>query len=240
MTPRTRHTEKTGLVVALDQPDLDQAEDLADKLSTERVAFKVGLTLFAAYGPEAIHRIGRHGKVFCDLKLHDIPQQVAGAAEKIGRLGVWMLSVHASGGASMIKGAAEALSRLPDPPLLAAVTVLTSLSSADLASVGQGAAAESQVIRLAILARRAGAGAIICSPRELKALRSAMGPEVLLVSPGVRPAGSARGDQSRTMTPAEAAAAGAGYLVVGRPITEAEDPAEAARSILDQLPGAAG
>lgn len=206
-----------------------------------------------------MRRIGRHGRIFCDLKLHDIPHQVGLAAAQISDLGVWMLSVHASGGSSMIRRAAENFGPSPvpmaggargaqsvhtqpaggpagpAPSILGAVTVLTSLSPGDLESVGQGADTPAQVLRLARVATRAGAGAIICSPHEVSVLRKFLGPDVVLVTPGVRPAGFAEGDQARVTTPGEAARAGANYVVVGRPITDAEDPAEATEQILHEL-----
>lgn len=237
---RTSERRNTGLIVALDHANLDEADSLAQKLAREEVAFKVGLTLFAGYGPEAIRRISRRGPVFCDLKLHDIPQQVETAAGQVARLGIWMLSVHSSGGSTMIRRVAECLRDLPDRPFLGAVTVLTSLSPTELSSVGQGDATQAQVTRLARLATAAGADAVICSPLELANLRSELGPEVLLVTPGVRPAGSPRADQFRVMTPAEAASSGADHIVVGRPITAASDPLKATQSILHELRDARG
>lgn len=237
---RASERRNTGLIVALDHADLDEADSLAQKLAKEHVAFKVGLTLFAGYGPEAVRRISKRGPVFCDLKLHDIPQQVETAAGQVARLGVWMLSVHSSGGATMIRRVAECFRDLPNRPILGAVTVLTSLSPTELSSVGQGEDTQEQVMRLARLATEAGADAVICSPLELAGLRSELGPEVLLVTPGVRPAGSPRADQSRVMTPAEAAGAGADHIVVGRPITAGPDPLKATQGILRELRDARG
>ncbi|MCA1841121.1 MAG: orotidine-5'-phosphate decarboxylase [Actinomycetota bacterium] len=231
----------TGLIVALDEPDLPKAEHLAKQLAGKVSAFKVGLTFFAAYGPEAIREIGQHAPIFCDLKLHDIPAQVGSAAEELTRLGVWMFTVHASGGPAMITAAAKAAKsvngavKATDRPLVAAVTVLTSIDEETLDSVGQGADAAAQVSRLAKLAFDAGATALVCSPLEVASLRQIFGPEVVLVVPGIRPANASADDQARVLTPAQAAEAGASYIVVGRPITAAPDPVQATEEILAEL-----
>ena len=227
----------TGLIVALDTPDLRAAEDLAKRLSGKVAALKVGLTLFTAHGPEAVRAIGAHAPVFCDLKLHDIPHQVGLAAAELTRLKVWMFTVHASGGPAMIRAAVDAAAGGPAAPLVAAVTVLTSLSAQDVRAVGFAGDPAAQVCRLGKLAVDAGAPALVCSPRELALLRADLGPDVVLVTPGVRPAGSAAADQSRVMTPREAAREGASYVVVGRPVTDAPDPAEAAGAISEELLG---
>jgi orotidine-5'-phosphate decarboxylase len=226
----------TGLIVALDRPDLAAAELMSAKLSGHVAAFKVGLTLFAAHGPGAVMAVGAHAPVFCDLKLHDIPHQVGLAAGELAKLGVWMFTVHASGGPAMIKAAVNAASG-PSAPMVAAVTVLTSLNSADLEAIGLARDPAAQALRLAKLSLGAGATALVCSPHELALLRSELGPDAVLVTPGVRPAGSDAGDQARTTTPYEAALAGASYVVVGRPVTEAPDPAEAAARISSELLG---
>lgn len=225
----------TGLIVALDNPDIDQAEHLAARLAGSVSAFKVGLTLYTAAGPQAVRRIARHGPVFCDLKLHDIPHQVGLAAQELGRLGAWMLTVHAAGGAAMIGAAVEGATRSDRQPIVAAVTVLTSLGPQDLAETGIDRSPAEQVGKLASLATRAGAGALVCSAQETAMLRRLLGDEVLLVNPGIRPTGGEQGDQTRIMTPARAVEAGASYVVVGRPITQADDPAAAARSIGEAL-----
>ncbi|HEU5003540.1 MAG TPA: orotidine-5'-phosphate decarboxylase, partial [Actinomycetota bacterium] len=207
------------------------AEALARGLSGEVEAFKVGLTLFAAHGPEALLEIGQHGRVFCDLKLHDIPAQVESAAAALAGQGVWLTTVHASGGAAMVSAAvagARRGSRGPVPTLVAGVTVLTSLDAEALSAAGQGADPAAQVARLAALAVGAGAGALVCSPQEVAAVRALVGDGVVLVCPGIRPAGATLDDQARVATPAAAVAAGADYLVVGRPVTAAPDPREAA------------
>jgi len=225
----------TGLIVALDSPDLDESDALAAKLAGRVAAFKVGLTLFTGYGPDAVSRIAAHGRVFCDLKLHDIPHQVGLAAARLTRLGVWMFTVHSSGGAAMVGAAAKAAGASATPPLVAAVTVLTSLTRHDLAEMGIAAEPQDQVMRLARSAVQAGATALVCSANEVAALRAQLGPDVVLVTPGIRPAGSEAGDQARVMTPAGAAAAGASFVVVGRPITGAGDPVAAAEGILEEL-----
>jgi orotidine-5'-phosphate decarboxylase len=218
------------LIVALDTPELGRLGELAEQLGPEVGHLKVGLEAFAANGPEAVRTAARHGRVFCDLKLHDIPNTVAGAASAAAGLGVAMLTVHAGGGPAMI---AAAVAAAPDVQILT-VTVLTSMDDAELAAVGQPPAGE-QVPRLAAMAAEAGAGGIVCAPTDLAAVRAAVGPDLPLITPGVRPVGADRGDQARVATPAEAIAAGATHLVVGRPITGAGDPVAAARAILASL-----
>lgn len=224
-----------GLIVALDGDDLVAAEGLARCLTGAVDAFKVGLTLFAAHGPEALFEIGQHGRVFCDLKLHDIPTQVRGAARSLASKGVWLTTVHASGGRAMVAAAVEGAGAAGSGTLVAAVTVLTSLDAAELASLGVGADPAGQVLRLATLALDAGAQALVCSAQEVAAVRAEVGPGVLLVTPGIRPAGGDLGDQSRVATPGAAVAAGADYLVVGRPITAAADPRAAAEAVRAEM-----
>lgn len=225
----------TGLIVALDSPDLDESEELAGRLAGRVAAFKVGLTLFTGYGPEAVRRIGAHGPVFCDLKLHDIPHQVGLATGRLTELGVWMLTVHASGGSAMVAAAARAASTAANPPLVAAVTVLTSLDRDEMALLGLDMEPAEQVLRLARRSVESGATALVCSANEAEMLRGDLGPDVVLVTPGIRPAGAEVGDQARVMTPAHAKASGSSYIVVGRPITGAPDPAKAAEAILREL-----
>lgn len=230
--------EGPGLIVALDGDDLPLAEDLARRLTGTVDAFKVGLTLFAAHGPEALLEVGQHGPVFCDLKLHDIPAQVESAAAALAARGVWLTTVHASGGAAMVAAAvagARRGSRGATPTIVAGVTVLTSLDAAALAAAGQGSDPAAQVARLASLAVEAGAGALVCSPQEVASVRAGVGLDVVLVCPGIRPAGASLDDQSRVATPAAAVAAGADYLVVGRPITAAPDPHQAAAGIRSEM-----
>ena len=224
-----------GLIVALDGDDLVVAEGLARCLTGAVDAFKVGLTLFAAHGPEALFEIGQHGRVFCDLKLHDIPTQVRGAARSLASKGVWLTTVHASGGRAMMAAAVEGAGAAGSGTLVAAVTVLTSLDATELGALGVAADPLAQVLRLASLAVDAGARALVCSPQEVAAVRAEVGPDVLLVTPGIRPLGGDAGDQSRVATPAAAVAAGADYLVVGRPITAAPDPRAAAEAIRAEM-----
>ena len=224
-----------GLIVALDGDDLVASEGLARCLTGAVDAFKVGLTLFAAHGPEALFEIGQHGRVFCDLKLHDIPTQVRGAARSLASKGVWLTTVHASGGRAMVAAAVEGAGAAGSGTIVAAVTVLTSLDAADLGSLGVALDPLAQVLRLAALAVGAGARALVCSPQEVAAVRAEVGPDVMLVTPGIRLLGGDAGDQSRVATPAAAVAAGADYLVVGRPITAAADPRAAAEAIRAEM-----
>lgn len=222
--------------VALDTPELGRALELARALKPCVGGLKVGLEFITANGPDGIRRIVAEGlPVFADVKLHDIPNTVAGAARSIAMLGVSMFNVHASGGEAMMRGAAAAIADIYPRPLLIAVTVLTSLDDAALGSVGQRAPAAAQVEGLALLAKTSGLDGVVCSAHELGVVRKACGPGFLTVVPGIRPAGAEKSDQRRVMTPAEARAAGADILVVGRPITAASDPAAAARSIAQEL-----
>ncbi|MBW3601286.1 MAG: orotidine-5'-phosphate decarboxylase [Actinobacteria bacterium] len=222
------------LIVALDTADLGRLSDLAGAVGPSAGHLKVGLQAFGAHGPAAVEAAAAHAPVFCDLKLHDIPTTVAGAAAAIAGLGVGMLTVHASGGPDMVAAAVRAAPRVR----VLAVTVLTSLDDRALARVGQPAAGL-QVPRLARLALDAGAGGLVCAPTDVAAVRSAVGPDVVLVVPGVRPAGTGADDQARVATPAEALRAGADHLVVGRPVTAAADPGAAARALAAEL-GASG
>ena len=218
------------LIVALDVAELDRLRSLAEAVGPHAGLLKVGLEAFAAFGPAAVEAAGAVAPVFCDLKLHDIPNTVAGAARAAAKLGISMLTVHAAGGSAMVAAAVDAA---PDVAVLG-VTVLTSLDDEVLAAVGQPPAGE-QVPRLAALAVAAGAAGVVCSPHEVAAVRDAVGPDPLIVVPGIRPAGADRGDQARVASPAAAIAAGATHLVVGRPITGAPDPAAAAAAILAEL-----
>ncbi|MGH3443466.1 MAG: orotidine-5'-phosphate decarboxylase [Nitriliruptorales bacterium] len=217
--------------VALDVAELGVAEDLARRLEGHVGGFKVGLELFSARGPEAVTAIAAHGPVFLDLKLHDIPNTVARACRRLSGLGVDLLTVHASGGPDMVAAAADAF----DGRVLA-VTVLTSLSDADLGGVGQPGAA-AQVRNLAGVAVDAGAPGIVCAARHARDARDIVGTQVLVVTPGIRPAGAGGDDHARAATPEEALAAGADIIVVGRPITAARDPVDAARRIVVSLAG---
>lgn len=219
------------LVVALDVPTLGEARELAQRLAGEVGWFKVGLELFAAHGPEAVLAIREHGPVFLDAKLHDIPTTVERAARRIAELGVGLLTVHAAGGAAMVAAAIEGLGATGR---ILAVTVLTSMSDDDLASVNLPPASE-QVPALARLAVGAGARGLVCAPADLTSVRAEVGESVLVVTPGIRPAAAAPDDHARAATPQAAVRDGADLLVVGRPITGADDPLAAARAIAQQL-----
>jgi len=236
MTPR--------VIVALDFPDTLSAFGLAARLDPSQCALKVGKELFTAADAGLVRELVRRGfRVFLDLKFHDIPNTVAQACAAATRLGVWMLNVHASGGQAMMAAARDAVAKtaaetgLPKP-LLIAVTVLTSLDAADLAAIGIDATPEAQVLRLARLAQGEGLDGVVCSAREAPALRAACGAAFKLVTPGIRPAGASAQDQARVMTPAAALAAGADYLVIGRPITGAADPLAALAAINASIAGA--
>lgn len=225
------------LIVALDVGDLASAAALVEQLYPTVTLFKVGLQLFTAEGPRAVEIVRqRGGDVFLDLKLHDIPNTVAGAVREAARLGATMCTLHASGGRSMLQAAKEAVAASGSSMRLLAVTVLTSLDSRGLEEVvGSKLDLTSQVIRLASLARDAGLDGVVASPHEIGPLRAVLGPSMRLVVPGIRPAWAPAEDQRRVMTPQEAAIAGADYLVIGRPITAAADPAKATRRILDEF-----
>jgi orotidine-5'-phosphate decarboxylase len=224
------------LIVALDVPDAASATRLVSQLENTCAWFKVGLELFIAAGPAMIEPLVARGhSVFLDLKLHDIPNTVASAVRSASRLGVRMITLHAGGGPAMLAAAKAALDGIADPPELLAVTVLTSMDQGQVSAVGLERSPEEQVELLARMGLGAGMRGFVCSSREVAALRALTGPQGVLVIPGIRPAGSATGDQKRIATPAEALRQGASYLVVGRPITQAPDPAEAAEAILKQM-----
>ncbi|GLZ10531.1 orotidine 5'-phosphate decarboxylase [Actinomadura sp. NBRC 104425] len=221
------------IAVALDAPDLETAARWASLVTPHVSTVKVGLELYLRYGPDVVASVrGASGvQVFLDLKLHDIPATVAGAARAVARLRPAFLTVHAAGGPAMIRAAVDAA---PDTRI-AAVTVLTSLRDDDLARIGLAGPAHDAVRRLAALAVDAGAQALVCSPQEAAAVRAEVGPGITLITPGVRPAGAATQDQARVATPEEALAAGADLLVIGRPITGAADPGAAAAGIAAAL-----
>jgi len=231
------------LIVALDTADRRQALSLVEKLLPVVDTFKVGLQLFTAQGPAMVKEIAAAGAVvFLDLKFHDIPNTVAGAIYSAGRLPkVKFMTLHTAGGRRMMHAAATACHTTeegepsPDHPALLGVTVLTSMADADLHEVGVPAAPADQVKNLAALARAAGLDGLVCSPLEVASLRRALGPEAILVTPGIRPAGAGTDDQRRVATPSAALAAGASHLVVGRPITAAPSPLDAARRILAEI-----
>ncbi len=224
---------------ALDTTDLDHAESLARALTGHVAGLKVGKEFFTAHGPAGVRRITALGlPVFLDLKYHDIPNTVAGAVRAALPLGLAMVNVHASGGPTMMRAAVEAAAVAGDArPLVIAVTILTSMDDDDLRAVGLPTPAADQVVRLARLAQDNGIDGVVCSPREIERLRAECGPDFRLVVPGIRPSWAAAGDQKRIMTPAEALKLGADDLVIGRPITAASDPAEAAKRIAKEIAG---
>jgi orotidine-5'-phosphate decarboxylase len=222
---------KAPIAVALDAPDLSTAAAWAGAVAPHVQVVKVGLELFCSAGPDVVDAVRGDADVFLDLKLHDIPNTVAGAARSVAPLRPRFLTVHASGGADMVRAAVEAA---PDVTI-AAVTVLTSLSADVLDQVGLAGPPLDAVRRLAALAVGAGAGAIVCSPQEVAAVRAEVGADTVLITPGVRPLGADVGDQARVATPQQALADGASLLVIGRPITGAPDPGAAAAEIAASL-----
>jgi orotidine-5'-phosphate decarboxylase len=234
--PAPRDQARQRLIVALDVPDAPSAITLVETLGPICQWFKVGLELFVAAGPSVIEPIVARGhSVFLDLKLHDIPNTVAGAVRSAASLGVRMLTMHATGGPAMLAAARQALSGISDPPELLAVTVLTSMDQPQLIATGLARPPAEQVALLAQMGFDAGIRGFVCSPQEVAAIRAITGPAGVLVIPGIRPVGAAIGDQKRIASPAEALRLGASYLVVGRPITQAADPAKAANEILDEM-----
>jgi len=220
------------VIVALDYPNEDAAWNLVDQLDAGLCRLKIGKEMFTRLGPRFVERvIGRGFDVFLDLKYHDIPNTVAAACDAAADLGVWMMNVHASGGRRMMQSAAERLAQRPSRPLLIGVTILTSLSQEELNEIGFPGSPEDNVLRLAGLAQESGLDGVVCSPREAASLRARLGDDFILVTPGVRPASASLDDQTRVMTPADAIEAGSSYLVVGRPVTAAEDPLAALRAI---------
>jgi orotidine-5'-phosphate decarboxylase len=224
------------LIVALDVPSADAAMDLVNQLQGTCRWFKVGMELYYAAGNAVIDRLLERGfKVFLDLKLHDIPNTVAGAVRSVAGTQASLLTIHAGGGEQMMRAAAQAATA-PNAPQLLAVTVLTSMDAAELTAVGVTDAPSVQVLRLAQLAKISGITGLVCSPEEVAAVRQAMGPTARLVVPGIRPAGlGASDDQRRVATPGQTISRGASMLVVGRPITQAAEPAEAAAAILAEI-----
>lgn len=228
------------LIVALDVSSAAAAQDTVQALGALLATFKVGAQLFTAEGPSVIQELVASGsKVFLDLKFHDIPNTVAGAVRAAAALGVSMLTVHAAGGSAMLRAAMEAARQAPKPPLILAVTVLTSFSDADLQEIGVAGRTRDHALVLATLAQNCGCNGVVASPHEARIIRQDLGSGFVIVTPGIRPAGSGKGDQSRVNTPSEAIAAGADYLVVGRPITEAVDARRAAEEIVREIEGAA-
>jgi orotidine-5'-phosphate decarboxylase len=226
-------TSRAPIAVALDAPDLDTAAHWADLVTPHVSTLKIGLELYLRFGPDAVASVrGPRGvDVFLDLKLHDIPATVGGAARAVAKVRPDLLTVHAAAGAAAIEAAVQAL---PDTRIVA-VTVLTSLSSRDLDELGMAGPVSDAVLRLAALAVGAGARGLVCSPQEVAAVRAEVGPDITLITPGVRPAGQASHDQARVATPQEALRDGADLLVIGRPITGAPDPGAAAAALATAL-----
>ena len=220
------------IIVALDFAEPAQALALLARLHPDLCRIKIGKELFTRGGPALVEEVVARGfAVFLDLKFHDIPNTVAQACKAAADLGVWMVNVHTLGGRKMLEAAGDAIASCATRPLLIGVTLLTSLDTRDLRDIGITATLEEQVVRLASLAQQSGLDGVVCSAREARSLRARFGPDFCLVTPGIRPAGAAAQDQSRTMTPAAALQAGATYLVIGRPITQAPDPLAALESI---------
>jgi orotidine-5'-phosphate decarboxylase len=230
-SPKDR-SPKDQLAIALDLPDAARALTLVDSLGDTCQWFKVGMELYYAAGNSFVQQLRDRGfSVFLDLKLHDIPATVARSARTVARLHPDLLTVHASGGPDVIRAATEGAPNTT----IAAVTLLTSLSQEQLGLIGVTGSVHDAVLRLSTLAVEAGAGALVCSPQEVSAVRAEVGPEIMLITPGVRPAGSAQHDQARVATPEEAVRAGSDLLVIGRPITGAPDPGAAAAAVVASL-----
>jgi orotidine-5'-phosphate decarboxylase len=234
-------TARDRLILALDLPSLEAAEGMVERMRGRIHLFKVGLELFSAEGPRVIGRIhDRGGRVFLDLKFHDIPQTAAAAVARAVGWGVFMLDLHAAGGREMMRRAAEAVAEKAeavgiDRPRLLGVTVLTSLTRADLQALGIGRPVEEQALSLAGLAREAGLDGVVASAHEAGAIRQRFGPDFLLVTPGIRPRATEADDQRRIATARDAIKAGADYVVVGRPILKAADPEEAAERLVAEM-----
>lgn len=234
------------IFVALDYPDAASALAMAEKLAPLEVSYKIGMQLFYAEGVSMVRQLRQFGKtVFVDLKLHDIPNTVAGSVESLVRQGVDFLNVHTQGGPEMMRAAAESAEKTAKAagiakPKVIGVTLLTSLSEQELESFlfVDGVSVQEYVQHLALQAKKAGLDGVVCSAQEAEAIREACGPDFLLVTPGIRPAGSGEQDQSRVITPAQALKNGSDYLVIGRPITGANDPVSATQQILDEMRGA--
>jgi orotidine-5'-phosphate decarboxylase len=227
------------IIVALDVTSADTAKSLVKQLSGSVGAYKVGLELLNNAGTDIFKILSDEdpaGRIFYDAKFHDIPNTVAGAVRAAAALGVWMVNVHASGGRAMMEAAVQSAAGAKKKPLIIAVTVLTSLDDSDLSrDLGINRSVGEQVVALALLAKEAGCDGVVASPHEILTIKEACGKGFLVITPGVRPAGAALGDQKRVMTPGEAVARGADYIVVGRPIAASNAPAEAAKAILDEI-----
>lgn len=224
------------IIVALDYPEPSQALLMVEKLDPARCRLKIGKELFTRGGPQLVEAVVAQGyDVFLDLKYHDIPNTVAGACAAAASLGVWMVNVHALGGRRMMEAAREVLEKVSQPPLLIAVTILTSMGEEDLREIGLPGTPAANVERLAKLAESSGLDGVVCSPQEVKVLRNSLPENFQLITPGIRPAWSAKGDQLRITTPSDAVASGSNYLVIGRPITADPEPLEALQRIENEL-----
>jgi len=224
------------IIVALDYPNEANALELIDQLDANLCRLKVGKEMFTLLGPSFVEKIQTKGfEVFLDLKYHDIPNTVAKACQAAASLGVWMLNVHASGGRRMMEAAAEAVANTQSKPHLIAVTVLTSMSHDDLIELGIKETPAEQALKLAVLAKSSGMAGVVCSAQEANDMQQQLGSDFLLVSPGIRPAGSKEDDQRRIMTPVNALKAGSDYLVIGRPITQSDDPLGVLRTINSEI-----
>lgn len=229
------------IIIALDHPAGSEALQLVAQLGSTECALKVGKELFTREGPAIVRALVAQGRpVFLDLKYHDIPNTVAAACQAAADLGVWMVNVHTSGGPEMLRAARECLTDRVSRPLLIGVTVLTSLNAASLNAIGIGDSPAAQVLRLTRLARDCGLDGVVCSPQEIAAVKRECGAGFLTVTPGIRPADASLDDQQRVATPAAAIRAGGDYLVIGRPITRATDPARALAAIADEIAAAGG
>lgn len=237
-TSLRKNDPRSRLIVALDVSSAVAAQKIVAALGDSALTYKVGMQLYTAEGPQVVRDLVASGRrVFLDLKYHDIPNTVGAAVQEAARLGVSMLTVHAGGGGKMLRAAVEAARAIHPALLVLGVTVLTSLDEHDLEKVGFRGTVRDEVLRLSALALANGCRGIVTSAREASTLRTELGDDFAIVTPGVRPAGSGHADQVRVVTPAEAIAAGASHIVVGRPITEAADPAAEARAILGQIGG---
>ncbi|EIZ1174479.1 TPA: orotidine-5'-phosphate decarboxylase [Vibrio parahaemolyticus] len=225
------------VIVALDYDNQADALAFVDRIDPASCRLKVGKEMFTLFGPDFVRELHKRGfSVFLDLKFHDIPNTCSKAVRAAAELGVWMVNVHASGGERMMTASSEILEPYgKDRPLLIGVTVLTSMEQSDLAGIGLNVEPQEQVIRLATLTKNSGLDGVVCSAQESSLLKNELGKEFKLITPGIRPAGSDQGDQRRIMTPVDAIQAGSDYLVIGRPITQATDPAAVLKSINDSL-----
>ncbi|EFV41025.1 orotidine-5'-phosphate decarboxylase [Hafnia paralvei] len=236
-TPSQANATSSPILVALDYADKNAALAFVDNIDPLDCRLKVGKEMFTLYGPQLVSELQQRGfEIFLDLKFHDIPNTAAHAVAAAAELGVWMVNVHASGGARMMSAAREALVPFgKDAPLLIAVTVLTSMEAEDLRGIGIEQSPADYAERLAKLTKACGLDGVVCSAHEATRLKNSCGKDFKLVTPGIRPEGSAAGDQRRIMTPVEAVQAGVDYMVIGRPITQSATPAETLRSILNSL-----